>query len=240
MIIECIASFLSKLNFFYAYVDNTKSFLHPLTKDEEDNLVNKMINGDENARQLLIEHNMRLVAHIVKKYSSTYEADDLISVGCIGLIKAINSFKMEKGASLSTYAARCIENEILMLMRANKKHQSVDSLDEPIGLDKDGSDIALLETIPEDDPEKLFNTVHNTILIEEIDRIMQQFLNQREYYVIVNRYGLNGKPAYTQREVAKKLNISRSYISRIEKKALEILKQQIKIKKIYSTDNDNN
>ena len=233
MIFECIATFLSKINFFYAYVDNTKSFLKPLNKEEEASLVEKMNKGDEKAKQQLIEHNMRLVAHIVKKYSSTYEADDLISVGCIGLIKAINSFSAEKGATLSTYAARCIENEILMLMRANKKHQSVESIDEPIGLDKDGTDITMLETIPEDDPEKVFNTVKNTILLEQINQIMKQSLNEREYYVILNRYGLNGNPAYTQREIADKLNISRSYISRIEKKALEILKEKISNNKIY-------
>lgn len=233
MIFECIATFLAKINCFYAYVDNTKSFLHPLTKTEEDELVLKMQNGDETAKQQLIEHNMRLVAHIVKKYSTTYEADDLISVGCIGLIKAINSFKAEKGANLSTYAARCIENEILMLMRTNKKHQAVESIDESIGMDKDDCDVSLLETIPEDDPEKVFNTVGNTILMEKINKIMKLYLNKREYFVICTRYGLNNTPAYTQKEVAQKLNISRSYISRIEKKAISILKEKIKEYKIY-------
>lgn len=233
MIFECIATFLAKINCFYAYVDNTKSFLKPLTKEDEDKLVRQMANGDESAKQKLIEHNMRLVAHIVKKYSSTQEADDLISVGCIGLIKAINSFEVEKGASLSTYAARCIENEILMLMRANKKHQSVESIDESVGMDKDDNDVTLLETIPEDDPERVFNTVNNTVLIEEINKIMKQELTEREYYVILHRYGINGNPAYTQREVADMLNISRSYISRIEKKALNVLKNKIEEKKIY-------
>jgi len=217
---------------FYAYVDNTKSFKHPLTLSQEAEMVEKMNNGDEKAKQQLIEHNMRLVAHIVKKYSSTYEADDLISVGCIGLIKAINSFKAEKGATLSTYAARCIENEILMLMRANKKHMVVDSLDEPVGMDKDGSDITLLETIP-DENDKLLNDANNSFLMEQINQVMKENLNDREYYVIMNRYGLNNKPAYTQREVADMLNISRSYISRIEKKALQILKEKIEEKKIY-------
>lgn len=236
MIFECIASFLTKINCFYAYVDNTKSFLKPVSKEEELALIEKMQSGDELAKKRLIEHNMRLVAHIVKKYSSTYEADDLISVGCIGLIKGINSFHMERGANLSTYVARCIENEILMLMRANKKHQSVESLDESVGTEKDGSNIALLETIPDDVPDRVFKTASNTILMEQINEIMKSSLNEREYYIILNRYGLNGKPAYTQREVAKKLNISRSYISRIEKKALEILKEQIKEKKIYEEE----
>lgn len=236
MIFECIATFLSKINFFYAYVDNSKSFLHPLTKEDEEKLCLQMEQGDETARQKLIEHNMRLVAHIVKKYSSTYEADDLISVGCVGLIKAINSFRLEKGATLSTYASRCIENEILMLMRSNKKHQAVESLDESVGLDKDGSDVTLLETIPEDNPNKLFDMTYNGILMEQINEIMLNSLNEREYYIIVSRYGLNGQPAYTQREVAKKLNISRSYISRIEKKALDILKKEIEKRQLYSND----
>lgn len=236
MIFECIATFLAKINCFYAYVDNAKSFLKPLNKEEEDRLVHLMEQGDNTAKQKLIEHNMRLVAHIVKKYSSSYEADDLISVGCIGLIKAINSFKAEKGANLSTYSARCIENEILMLMRANKKHQGVESLDESVGTEKDGSNIALLETIPDDIPDRVFKTASNTILMEQINNLMKANLSEREYYIILNRYGLNGKPAYTQREVAKKLNISRSYISRIEKKALEILKAKIKEKEIYDEE----
>lgn len=224
MIFESIGAFLTRLTFFYAYVDNHSSFPKPLNKDEENVLVEKMKNGDNEAKIRLIEHNMRLVAHIVKKYSSTSEADDLISAGSIGLIKALNSYNLEKGASLSTYASRCIENEILMLLRSNKKHIVVDSLDEALGSDTDDNDISLMDTIPEKDEDDVFFKVNNTILMENIDKIMQQKLSKREYFVVKYRYGLNNSPAYTQREVADMLDISRSYISRIEKKALNILK----------------
>lgn len=224
MIFESIGAFLSRLTFFYAYVDNHSSFPKPLNKDEENTLVEKMTNGDTEAKTRLIEHNMRLVAHIVKKYSSTAEADDLISAGSIGLIKGINSYNLQKGASLSTYAARCIENEILMLLRANKKHIAVDSLDETLGSDTDDNDISLMDTIPEKDEDDVFLKVNNSILMENIDKLMRQKLSKREYFVVKYRYGLNHSPAYTQREIADMLNISRSYISRIEKKALSILK----------------
>ena len=227
MIFESIGAFLSRLTFFYAYVDNHSSFPKPLNKDEENLLVEQMNNGDNEAKIRLIEHNMRLVAHIVKKYSSTSEADDLISAGSIGLIKALNSYNLDKGAGLSTYASRCIENEILMLLRANKKHIAVDSLDETLGSDSDDSDISLMDTIPEKDEDDVFFKVNNTLLMETIDKIMQQKLSKREYFVVKYRYGLNGSPAYTQREVADMLNISRSYISRIEKKALSILRTHI-------------
>ena len=183
-----------------------------------------MNNGDDEAKIRLIEHNMRLVAHIVKKYSNTCEADDLISAGSIGLIKGLNSYNLDKGASLSTYVARCIENEILMLLRANKKHIAVDSLDETLGSDTDDNDISLMDTIPEKDEDDVFFKVNNTILMETIDKIMKQKLSKREYFVVKYRYGLNNSPAYTQREVADMLDISRSYISRIEKKALSILR----------------
>lgn len=224
MIFESIGAFLTRLTFFYAYVDNHSSFPKPLNKDEENSLVERMNSGDNEAKIRLIEHNMRLVAHIVKKYSSTSEADDLISAGSIGLIKALNSYNLEKGASLSTYASRCIENEILMLLRASKKHIVVDSLDETLGSDSDDNDISLMETIPQKDEDDVFFKVNNSLLMETIDKIMQEKLSKREYFVVKYRYGLNNSPAYTQREVADMLDISRSYISRIEKKALNILR----------------
>lgn len=227
MIFEGIGAFLSKLTFFYAYVNNNSSFPKPLDKDEETSLVLKMKQGDKDAKIRLIEHNMRLVAHIVKKYSNTAEADDLISAGSIGLIKALNSYGIDKGASLSTYSARCIENEILMLLRANKKHISVDSLDESLGTDSDDNDISLMDTIPQKEEDNVFNKVSNSILMQKIDALMQSKLSEREYFVVKYRYGLNSSPAYTQREVADMLNISRSYISRIEKKALNILRAYI-------------
>ena len=227
MIFESIGAFLTRLTFFYAYVDNHSSFPKPLDKDEENLLVERMNKGDNEAKTRLIEHNMRLIAHIVKKYSSTSEADDLISAGAIGLIKAINSYNLEKGASLSTYAARCIENEILMLLRSNKKHIAVDSLDDTLGSDTDDNDISLIDTIPQKDEDDVFFKVNNTVLMESIDKLMKQKLTEREYFVVKYRYGLNNSPAYTQREVADMLDISRSYISRIEKKALSILKSEL-------------
>ena len=233
MIFESIGAFLSRLTFFYAYVDNHSSFPKPLNKDEENALVEKMTNGDTEAKTRLIEHNMRLVAHIVKKYSSTAEADDLISAGSIGLIKGINSYNLQKGASLSTYAARCIENEILMLLRASKKHISVDSLDEYLGSDADDNDISLMDTIPEKDEDDVFLKVNNSMLMENIDKLIRKELSKREYFVIKYRYGLNHSPAYTQREIADMLNISRSYISRIEKKALNILRDFLEQKDVY-------
>ena len=233
MIFESIGAFLSRLTFFYAYVDNHSSFPKPLNKDEENALVEKMTNGDTEAKTRLIEHNMRLVAHIVKKYSSAAEADDLISAGSIGLIKGINSYNLQKGASLSTYAARCIENEILMLLRASKKHISVDSLDEYLGSDADDNDISLMDTIPEKDEDDVFLKVNNSMLMENIDKLMRKELSKREYFVIKYRYGLNHSPAYTQREIADMLNISRSYISRIEKKALNILRDFLEQKDVY-------
>ncbi|MFQ6724100.1 MAG: RNA polymerase sporulation sigma factor SigK [Clostridia bacterium] len=224
MIFESIGAFLTRLTFFYAYVDNHSSFPKPLNKDEENSLVERMNKGDNEAKIRLIEHNMRLVAHIVKKYSSTAEADDLISAGSIGLIKALNSYNIDKGAGLSTYASRCIENEILMLLRSNKKHITVDSLDVALGSETDDSDMSLMDTIPEKDEDDVFFKVNNSLLMETIDKIMQEQLTKREYFVVKYRYGLNNSPAYTQREVANMLNISRSYISRIEKKALNILR----------------
>ena len=186
----------------------------------------KFKNGDNKAKEILINHNLRLVAHIVKKYSGAGEADDLISVGSIGLIKAINNFEYGKGTQLSTYAARCIENEILMLIRMNKKHKKVLSIQESLGRDKDGNEIELLDVLPGLDDE-VYNIVENNILTEKINKIIKEKLPEREAEIIRLRYGLGGKPALTQREVAVKLNISRSYISRLETKAIAVIKEEL-------------
>ena len=140
MVFETVSQFLSKLMFFHGYVNEYNGFPKPLKKDEEEKYVNLMINGDKHAREVLINHNMRLVAHVAKKYNGAAEADELLSVGSIGLIKGIDSFKPEKGSQLSTYISRCIENEMLMLLRANKKHKVCVSIDESIGTDKEGND----------------------------------------------------------------------------------------------------
>ena len=219
---------------FSSYVDHASSFPKTLTPEEERYYLERLKQGDMEAKSILVSHNLRLVAHIVKKYSnSSKDADDLISVGAIGLIKAINSYSLDKGAQLSTYAARCIENELLMLFRANKKHQGNISLEETIGTEKDGNEIMLGDVICDLDTDVL-EMVESNILTEKLINIIKNSLSEREYKILCMRYGIGGQIAYTQREVAKKLGISRSYISRLEKKALETVRQQVRAKKIYS------
>lgn len=234
MIIETFVTFMNKIMLFSSYVDHASSFPKTLTPEEERYYLERLKQGDKEAKSILVSHNLRLVAHIVKKYSnSSKDADDLISVGAIGLIKAINSYSLDKGAQLSTYAARCIENEILMLFRANKKHQGNISLEETIGTEKDGNEIMLADVICDLDTDVL-EMVESNILTEKLINIIKNSLSEREYKILCMRYGIGGQVAYTQREVAKKLGISRSYISRLEKKALETVRQQVRAKKIYS------
>ena len=234
MIIETFVTFMNKIMLFSSYVDHASSFPKTLTPEEERYYLERLKQGDMEAKSILVSHNLRLVAHIVKKYSnSSKDADDLISVGAIGLIKAINSYSLDKGAQLSTYAARCIENEILMLFRANKKHQGNISLEETIGTEKDGNEIMLGDVICDLDTDVL-EMVESNILTEKLINIIKNSLSEREYKILCMRYGIGGQIAYTQREVAKKLGISRSYISRLEKKALETVRQQVRAKKIYS------
>lgn len=212
---------------FHGYVNEYNGFLKPLTREEEAKLIDQMNAGDTNAREKLINHNMRLVAHVCKKYNGSAEADDLLSVGSIGLIKGIDSFKNDKGPQLSTYVSRCIENEILMLLRANKKHKVCISIEEPIGIDKDGQEMSLYDIIPQNqeaDPDQI---VEKKVMIEEVEEIMKKHLNKREFKIISLRYGLKDHIERTQQEVADILNISRSYISRIETKALEIVREYI-------------
>ncbi len=218
MIIETFMSFLSRIFFFTSFVNNNGSFPKPLTADEEKEYLKRYKNGDREAYDILVRHNLRLVAHIVKKYNNAGEADDLISVGSIGLIKGIETFECDKGCQLTTYAAKCIENEILMYIRANKKHRQSVSLFEPVGTDKDGNDIALMDVIPQ--PNNGYDDIENNIVLEKIKKIMPQILTESELEVISMRYGLYDKTAYTQSQVAKKLKISRSYVSRIEKRAI--------------------
>ena len=224
MVFETLGQFLSKLMFFHGYVNEYNGFPKPLKKEEEDSLVEKMRLGDKNARETLINHNMRLVAHVCKKYNGSAEADDLLSVGSLGLIKGIDSFKKDKGSQLSTYVSRCIENEILMLLRANKKHKACISIEEPIGVDKDGQEMSLYDIIPQNqelDPDFI---VERKVMMEEIVSLMKKHLNKREFQIICLRYGLLDKIERTQQEVADILQISRSYISRIETKALTIIR----------------
>jgi len=218
---------MNKIMLFSSYVDNVSSFPQTLTQEEEKMWLEKLKQGDEEAKSVLVSHNLRLVAHIVKKYSNSYkEADDLISVGAIGLIKAINSYSPDKNTQLSTYAARCIENEILMLFRASKKHQGNLSLEESVGVEKDGNEIMLADVIG-DDSSSIEELVENNILNEKLINILREHLSSREYKIICLRFGLDGQDCLTQREVALKLGISRSYISRLEKKALQTIKSHV-------------
>ncbi len=201
-----------------------KSFEKPLSAQEEEIMLKKCRRGDLQARNLLIEKNMRLVAHMTKKYASPErDIQDLISVGTIGLIKAINSYKPEKGIRLATYAAKCIDNELLMLLRTEKKKSREVSLYEPIGTDKEGNEISIIEIISDEEPDIVEDYI-NLERIKIIKKYIQNVLTYREYNIIINRYGLFNYNEKTQNEIAKDMGISRSYVSRIEKRALEKLK----------------
>ncbi|MFD1018842.1 RNA polymerase sporulation sigma factor SigK [Thalassobacillus hwangdonensis] len=203
---------------FISYVKN-QAFPNPLSSDEEAKQIALMNQGDAHARDLLIEHNLRLVAHIVKKFENTKEdTEDLISIGTIGLIKGIESYSPDKGTKLATYAARCIENEILMHLRALKKTKKDVSLHDPIGQDKEGNEISLIDILKAEHVD----VVEQIQLDMELEKIKDFIgvLDGREKEVLISRYGLNGEKEKTQREIAKELGISRSYVSRIEKRAL--------------------
>ena len=203
-----------------------KTFPKPLSAGEEKEYLERCKEGDQSARDMLIEHNMRLVAHVVKKYQgSDYDMEDLLSVGTIGLIKAVNTFNVDKGSRLATYAARCVENEILMLLRASKKFSKDVSLFEPIGVDKDGETVSLVDVIEMDNKEILESLIVRQD-VKELYKAFEVCLKDNEKTVIGMRYGLFGGKEYTQREIADMLGISRSYVSRIEKKAVEKLRTE--------------
>ena len=227
MIVETLFQFMQKIMLFSSFVNNTSSFPKPLTEKEEAMYLEKAKEGDKEASDTLIRHNLRLVAHIVKKYSGSLEADDLISVGCYGLIKAINTYQLGHGTQLSTYAAKCIENEILMLIRQNKRHKNTMSIEEVLGSDEDNNEITLSDIMCDTDIDVEQN-VYQVGVSQKLDVVLKETLTKREYQIIAMRYGLGGQPMLTQREVAEKLKISRSYISRLEKKALQELKSVIK------------
>ena len=215
---------LPHMCFLTLFVSSAKTFKKPLTPKEEREYLLRYKNGDNEAKNILIERNLRLVAHIVKKYSERCaETDDLISIGTIGLIKAITTFDMDKGARLATYAAKCIDNEILMHFRAEKKRSADVSLQEPIGKDKDGNEVSLIDKLYDED-DNVFDKVDLKMQVKRLYECMKRRLAKRESTVLQLRYGLCGTSPLTQNEIAKKLNISRSYVSRIEKKALEKIK----------------
>ncbi|HHX96817.1 MAG TPA: RNA polymerase sporulation sigma factor SigK [Clostridia bacterium] len=225
-IIITIATLINSL-LLLAYYLNNNAFPHPLSEQDEYFYLKKLQKGDLEARNVLIEHNLRLVAHIAKKFDNVHDdKDDIISIGTIGLIKAINTFNPEKGAKLATYAARCIENEILMHLRATKKNRGEVSLYDPIGVDKEGNEIALIDilgTDPDIVPDVVLTNVEFQQVLEKI-----KYLNPREKRVLEMRFGLNGGYRKTQREIAQQLGISRSYVSRIEKRALEKLIKELR------------
>ena len=226
MIFESFITFLGKIFCFTSYVNSKGSFPQPLSPEEERECIERCKKGDGAAREKLIRHNLRLVAHVVKKYSNAGEADDLISVGSIGLIKGIETFEYGKGSQLATYAAKCIENEILMYIRANKKHRGNVSLSESVGVDKDGNEITLMDILPMKE-DSVFKKVETGILMEKVLAVIDSTLEEREHEIVCMRYGIGESRSYTQLEIAGKLGISRSYVSRIEKKALDKIAKEI-------------
>lgn len=223
MLTEILSFLASNLLFFALHLDRTSNFPKPLPAAEERLYFAKMAGGDRKARDILIEHNLRLVAHVVKKYSSGQsDPDDLLSIGTLGLMKAVSSFSFEKGTRFATYAAKCIDNEILMYFRSMKKTSGDVSLTDPIESDKDGNPLTLLDLMA--DETDVAELIDRQMDSEELRRCVQTVLSPREKLIVSLRYGLSGDRPLTQREIAKKLRISRSYVSRIEKHALEVLR----------------
>lgn len=224
---EILMNLIDNLLFLVGYVSGGGSFPQPLSEQEEAECIKRMSVGDKEARNTLAEHNLRLVAHIAKKYANDNNCDDLISIGTIGLIKGINTFRPDKNPKLATYIARCIENEILMYMRTLKKQSGEVSLDECIGTDKEGNSMSLSDILPSDE-EDISDIVSSKHDIQLLKSVMKKVLKKSEYDIISWRYGLFNTRRKTQREVAELLGISRSYVSRIEKKALEKLYEVLK------------
>ena len=221
--LQLLCNFLLRLFFFTGSVRDEGSYPRPLSPKEEAKCLALARKGDAAARDKLIRHNMRLVAHIVKKYAGAAETDDMISVGSIGLIKAINTYEPSRGTRLATYTARCIENEVLMFIRAGKKHRANVSLSDPVGTDKDGNELTIMDLLFEKE-DKVFGSVEQSLMLEKFLSAVKRLLDERETQVICMRYALTGGAPQPQREVARRLKISRSYVSRIEKRALEKLR----------------
>lgn len=208
---------------FILHICGNGKFPKPLSEDKEKEYLLKSKNGDIKARNILVEHNLRLVAHIIKKYYAVnVDQDDLVSIGTIGLIKAINTFDMDKNIKLSSYASRCIENEILMHFRNLKKSSQNVSLEDAVDIDKDGNTLKLMDLLSIDDD--FADNLDKKLNLQKINKYLTETLTKRELQIINLRYGLNGSKPLTQREVSSIMNISRSYVSRIEKKSLEKLK----------------
>jgi len=224
--LQMLALLMQECLFFLGYVTGKSQFPKPLTKGEEEETVHRMMAGDDEARQALITHNLRLVSHIAHKYQVPgYGQDDLISIGVIGLIKAVNSFKPGTGTALGTYAARCIENEILMTLRASRKRRGDVSLSDPIGTDGEGNDITFMDILGTEQ-DALEEEVIRKVTLEKIRGVLA-VLPARERMVLEMRYGLLDGKAHPQHEIARMLGISRSYVSRVEKHAVALLKEAL-------------
>lgn len=228
MFFEFIQNILSHIYLLFGYISNNNLFPEPLSKTEEEYYLRRYFEGSKEAKDKLIEHNLRLVAHIAKKYTSDeQELEDLISIGTIGLIKAINSFSSDKGYKISTYASKCVDNEILMYIRATKKQKAEVSMNTIIGTDKDGNDMELMETL-ESNTKDAIDTIYNTVISKQIIDYINNKLPKREKYIMKLRYGIDGTSQKTQQQIADELGISRSYVSRIETKVQNKLKKHIK------------
>ena len=217
-------SLLNKMFFWILHADTPNVFPKPLTAKEELDCFERMEQGQPKARHDLIAHNLRLVAHIVRKYRGSEEQEELISIGTFGLIKAVDTFDYHKNTRFSTYASKCIENEILMHFRAQKKHLSDLHMNEPAMTDKDGNTLTLMDTL--EDGTNLEEQVEYSIHSKQLYQFLEQCLDERELEIMIHRYGLYHHIPLTQKEVAQKLNISRSYVSRLEKKALKKLREK--------------
>lgn len=224
MFFQIFAQIISNLFYLALHVTGSGSFPPPLSAKRESELLTLKEQGNEEAKNKLIEHNLRLVAHVVKKYYTDDDQDDLISIGTIGLIKAVNTFKSDKKIRLATYAARCIENEILMHFRGNKKYAQDVYISDPIDTDKNGNALTLIDIIA--DEGNIEDEIDTKIKVEKLREILGTTLDKREMQILNMRYGLGGTKELTQREIAKKLGISRSYVSRIETAALEKLRKK--------------
>lgn len=225
--LEAVYEWLRTVILMVGYVSGSAAFPKPLTPEEEAEYIERYANGDMKARDVLIERNLRLVAHIAKKYSEENNSEDIISIGTIGLIKGINTFSPEKNKKLSSYVSRCIENEVLMYLRSTRKQKAEVYIDDTLGTDTDGNAMTLADILPSDEPD-IADIISSSLDAKELYSAMASELSPTEHAIMVRRYGLGGKKRLTQQQIADSLGISRSYVSRIEKKCLIKLSQKLK------------
>ena len=225
--LEAVYEWLRTVILMVGYVSGSAAFPKPLTPEEEAEYIERYANGDMKARDVLIERNLRLVAHIAKKYSEENNSEDIISIGTIGLIKGINTFSPDKNKKLSSYVSRCIENEVLMYLRSTRKQKAEVYIDDTLGTDTDGNAMTLADILPSDEPD-IADIISSSLDAKELYSAMASELSPTEHAIMVRRCGLGGKKRLTQQQIADALGISRSYVSRIEKKCLIKLSQKLK------------